>query len=235
METRGRSGLIALIGVATLGCPRAQPGVPAVELRAALLLAYPEYRGTRLTFARAEVARTHPGDGAEVQAFCARVGADGFDAGASEPGACTATRPPFEVHAYVDRTNVVEGVALPLSADDVQRAFGTQRSPTSETLERLLPPAKPGTERRFTLELRYTAEESRARFLVWQLVHGLLLAGWRSDQVPEGWETTAAPDGGRLPLPEDERLLLGHLGDRATLALFRQGGTVDVRLDQPLR
>jgi hypothetical protein len=229
--------VLALAGACAKGGPApvdAGSAAPAArvrhstDLRSALVLAFPEYRGVPQVQAEAIVIRELSGarDWAAVRAEHLQRQAFTPD----PEGGLGGARPPyrFELDPRGDRATAT--LVLPVDGETIMRVFQTPSAVSSADLALLLP--RGGglvTERDvFELHVSYAAlPESRAAFLVRQVARLLLDNGqWKPRTLPERWGESL--DAGPEVLPERFDLELESQQDGATLWVHREGRFVDV-------
>ena len=223
--------LSVLISVAMLsGCARCQSaGTPdagaahvrrQTDLRSALLIIFPEYRGTRVTSGIARLTRTVTGSADAASAAAKKtLEVNGF---ASSNEGAVWSRPPYE--ARVDGATWV--IAVPLDQDTVERVYMAPTAMSTADLAMWFPRAPmpfATANEVFDLELRYDASpEPRSTFLTRQLVQLLLGSGqWRALELPEDWNV----DGGQ---PGLFNARLEQVSSHASFTIRREGHSVSL-------
>lgn len=194
---------LALAGCAKCGGARAtDAGVDAgvaqvkrsIDLRTALVQAYPEYRGTALISASASTTRVYRAlPPAQRDEAFSKLGFTGLvDGGAGW------FRAPFTV---TEPTPGTLHLSIPLSAEDIGNLYLAPAGLSSEELALYLPRLPAGREE-FEVKLHYSSAPERSLFIVRQAVHLLTAAGlWKVTQAPERW-AEQPDDGGPVDLPE---------------------------------
>lgn len=212
----------------------ARGGLPAVDLRQAILTAVPEFRGMAGLYTVAMVERRYLEDfakGGDVAAALAPgFAARGFRPATADGGPLAAEAPPFFLEAFRDGGLPVVRVGLVVPGEKVVDLLQTP-APLGSQAMALRIPALPGDVRvpyedAFAFEVHYRATREASDRLMRQLADGLLASGW-SAKPGSG---LAAPDAG-LPEALDEQLAGPH---GSTLTFHRADGRVTVTWDQPL-
>ncbi len=211
-----------------------------LDARTALLTVFPEVRGAFVTGGFVSLTREStlslPEGSLLADTLGAAASAKGFtvtDGGATD---FSAARPPFALSARRDADRLTVAIRLPLDGEGVGRLYQSPTPLTSETLADSLPdfPAARPLSERFQLSLDYVAvRESRADFLVRQLVDMLTAGRWAPSELPRGWEPGRRPDGGVGGVPPKFALTLTRGDPAAELQLDRDGARVHVELRQP--
>lgn len=247
----GRLGALFLaIWLAGGGCKKGQSEVPpvpvgggslvATDLRSAMFLTYPEFRGATITQARASVTRRLRVAPEASEGFLDRVrseaAARGFALLDAGEGDFAATRPPYLLSTTPEPDGVWSiAVEVPLTNADFGKLLQSPAAMTTEQMSSLLPklPEQPILSSQFRFEFRYAASPSRKNFLVRQLIHGLLATGWTSSSLPSAFDPRAV-DAGPPLLPAEFLVELSqtHTGGKIRVALAE--GEVHVDYLQPL-
>lgn len=207
--------------------------IAAIELRSALFVIYPEFRGTVVEGGEARLTRRSTWDGDLAQALPPKLKQQGYsDAGVVE-GEVRALRPPLEFDGRRTDGEVALSVALPLDSPTVDRLIGSPTPMNTEDLSLMLPrlPGERDARETFELRLEYTAKPARTEFLVRQLVTGLNASGWKSD-APGNVRGRGAPDAGELPSELKVTLTNADLGGR--IEVQRLENTVKLYYVQPI-
>jgi hypothetical protein len=166
------------------------------DLRSAVTTVFPEYRGTAVLVARAQVTRTvAPVSQPQLEQVRATATQNGFS---GEPP----TRKPFVLEQYLDGGVLTQELRMAVSSDELGRILSAPSAMTSEAMAHWIPKLSGGERREeFEVELVWIAkDEARADFLVWQLTDGALSAGWQTE-LPKGFERYR--DGGPPQVPRE--------------------------------
>lgn len=209
-------------------------GLPAVDLRQAILTAVPEFRGMAGLYTVAVVERRYREDfarGGDVAAALAPGFASrGFRPATTDGGPLAAESPPFFLEAFREGGLPVVRVGLVVPGEKVVDLLQTPAPLGSQAMALRMPPP-PGDaavpyDEAFAFEVHYRASVEASDRLMRQLADGLLSSGWtaRPGSLP------ASPDAG-WPEALDAQLSGPH---GATLSLHRAEGRVTVTWDQPL-
>jgi hypothetical protein len=191
----------------------------SVDLRSALLVAFPEYRGATILDGRAALTRRYSALPAE--AWAKAVTGNGFtefDGGLF--------RKPFLLERPEPEVAVL---SLPVDGELVQKVFEAPTPMSSMDMGLYLPRGLPVEAEAFELALHYGAmPHRRAGFLARQVVELLLRNGqWATGATPEGWGANP-DDGGYGEVPEHFTVTLRELSRPATLTVKRDAGEVRV-------
>lgn len=181
------------------------------DLRSTLLIAYPEYRGTRVTSGRALLTRRVLGVPADAEAAAVkRLEANQFvrsgEAWVRAPYKATISGAHFTME-------------VPLTQETVDTLFMAPNAMGSTDMAMWFPRgagALPVASETFELELSYVASSPhRAEFLTRQVITLLLgNSQWRAPNLPTGW----AVDGGQ---PAAFDTVIEQPSNHATLAIRR--------------
>ncbi len=212
----------------------AREGLPAVDLRQAILTAVPEFRGMAGLYTVAVVERRYREDfakGGDVAAALAPgFSARGFRPASADGGPLAAEAPPFFLEAFRDGGLPVVRVGLVVPGEKVVDLLQTPAPLGSQAMALRIPPppgdARVPYEDAFAFEVHYRAAREASDRLMRQLAEGLIASGW-SAKPGSG---LAAPDAG-LPEALDEQLAGPH---GATLTFHRVEDRITVTWDQPL-
>ncbi len=213
---------------------RTRVGLPAVDLRQAILTAVPEFRGMAGLYTVAVVERRYLEDfanGGDVAAALAPgLSARGFRPAASDGGPLAAEAPPFFLEAFRDGGLPVVRVGLVVPGEKVVDLLQTPAPLGSQAmaLRMPVPPGDAGVpyEDAFAFEVHYRATTEASDRLIRQLADGLLASGWSA----KPGSVLGVPDAG-LPEALDVQLT-GPNG--SALSFHRAEGRVTVTWDQPL-
>ncbi|MEW5742553.1 MAG: hypothetical protein AB1938_26785 [Myxococcota bacterium] len=190
----------------------------STDLRSALLIAFPEYRGAFVTEGHAALTRRYVA--LPDEAFTRAVEGNGFKAG-PDGGLF---RAPFHLARPSPSTVVL---SMPVDMVTVEKVLQAPLALSSMELGLYLPRGLPVAEERFELALRYqAAPPARAGFLTRQVVELLLGNGqWTMGPVPDGWAPQPG-DGGYGAVPESFAVTLTERSSGARLDVARDGGEV---------
>ncbi len=195
----------------------------SIDLRTALVQAYPEYRGTALVTASASTTRTYLGltPAQRDEAFSKL----GFALGDGGEGW---RRAPFTVTQPAPDTL---SISLPLSAEDVGNLYLAPAGLSSEELALYLPRGLPAAREDFEVALHYASSPERCLAIVRQAVRLLTAAGvWKVTSAPPGW-SEQPDDGGPVDLPEAFEVTVETPGTRIAWRRERGQVWVDYRLE----
>ncbi len=181
------------------------------DLRSTLLVAYPEYRGTRVTSGRAVLTRRVLGEPAEAEAAAMKTLESHQFARSGEAW----VRAPYKVTI----SGAAYAIEVPLDQDMVGKLFMAPTAMGSTDMAMWFPRgagSMPVAFETFELELGYLASSPhRAEFLTRQLITLLLgNSQWRAPRLPLDWDV----DGGQ---PDAFEALLEQPSNHATLAIRR--------------
>lgn len=189
----------------------------SVDLRTALLVAFPEYRGTTILEGHAALKRRY--ESLPEDAWTKAVKGNGFvevDGGFG--------RGPFRLERPAP-----DAVVLSMGVDGevMQKVFEAPLALSSMEMGLYLPRGLPVAEESYELALHYGAmPHRRAGFLSRQAVELLLRNGqWKLDSTPEGWGADPG-DGGFGEVPEHFKVTLREVGRPAVLTVQREAGEV---------
>ncbi|MBX5481270.1 MAG: hypothetical protein IRZ16_05385 [Myxococcaceae bacterium] len=221
---------------AKAGTAQPRGALTGIDLRSALILIFPEYRGAGVHGARAWVERTLnvPGTTAIEPLLAEPAKAKGFTGLKVEGDTLSASRPPFGLKATRAPGQVQESLDIRLAPEEVQKLFTAPTALGSEQLQYMLP--KPEGARvvrdTFNMELAYVAKPGRANFLVRQLVEGLITVGWSPD-APLNWPGPN-PDGGVGDIPLQTTVTVRRADTGGSVQVTRNVGEVYIKYQQPL-
>lgn len=189
----------------------------SVDLRTALLVAYPEYRGTTILEGHSALRRTY--EALPEDAWAKSVKANGFvdvDGGL--------TRKPFLLERPAPNVAVL---SMRVDGEVVEKVFEAPMALSSMEMGLYLPRGLPVAGETYELYLHYgVMPHRRAGFLSRQVVELLLRNGqWTLDATPEGWGPQP-DDGGYGEVPEHFMVTLKEAGRPATLKVQRDAGEV---------
>lgn len=226
---------VLLLALALGGCAKCggTPGVDAgvdagaqvrrsIDLRTALVQAYPEYRGTALLSATAATTRV-------FQALTAAQRDEAFTKMGFSPadGGAGWVRPPFTVTEPAPGTLHLE---LPLSAEDIGNLYLAPAGLSSEELALYLPRA-PAAREDFEVTLHYSSSPERSLFIVRQAVRMLVAGGsWKVTSAPARW-AEQPDDGGPVELPDEFEVTVETPGTRIAWRRARGQVWVHYRLE----
>lgn len=218
--------------------PTSRPVMHATDLRSALILIHPEFRGARIESGRTALVRIleWPEQTSLLEALEPALKARGHQNISGDAQNVTARHPPMMFEAGRDGAQVTLGMTLPLDEETVGRILHSPSPMGTEHLGSLLP-ALPGahiTDEVYVMEIAYTAKPDRANFLVRSLMEDMQTLGWEPTAPLVGWDTPRLADGGVGPVPStfDVTVVSPHTGGR--LQIVRNAGEVKLRYDQPL-
>jgi hypothetical protein len=177
-------------------CPSSAPDAGtlverATDLRTALQLVFPEYRGTRVMSAGATLTRTvAPATAAELAMAKQAAAQNGFT---GEP----LKRDPFTMELKLEGDVLTMTLSLPLSSEEIGRIYAAPAALSSGSMANWFPKlAAPVQREVFEVKLDWQAvRPARASFLNWQLVDGARNASWRIEGAPVEFSVDAGPDG----------------------------------------
>jgi hypothetical protein len=189
----------------------------SVDLRTALLVAYPEYRGTTILDGRVALKRTY--EALPEDAWAQSVKANGFvevDGGF--------TRTPFLLERPAPNVAVL---SMRVDGEVIGKVLEAPMPLSSMDMGLFLPRGLPVAFESYELFLHYGATpHQRAGFLTRQVVELLLRNGqWTLEATPEGWGPQP-DDGGLGEVPEHFTVTLKEVGRPATLKVQRDAGEV---------
>lgn len=189
----------------------------SVDLRTALLVAYPEYRGTTILDGHAALRRTY--EALPEDAWAKSVQANGFvevDGGLA--------RKPFLLERPAPNVAVL---SMRVDGEVVEKVFEAPMALSSMEMGLYLPRGLPVAGETYELFLHYgVMPHRRAGFLSRQVVELLLRNGqWTLGATPEGWGPQP-DDGGFGEVPEHFTVTLKEAGRPATLTVQRDAGEV---------
>lgn len=234
---------IAMCGWLAVGCRKEvsstlDAGAPlnrSMDLRTALTLIFPEWRGAQVIDGHASVIRKLKPVPKEwkrdsevalkANQFRVSESAKG-QGGAKDSEALQGIREPFDVVIGVAGDVLQQVANIPLSADDVSRIFQSPAPLSSEQLAMWLPrfPNSQLSEE-FSLSLHYRAVPRRADFLVRQLVDFNTASLWKVMKLPDGWNEKTA-DGGHGNVPENFILEMVEKDSGASIEVKKEGDDV---------
>lgn len=212
--------------------------LPATDLRSALILIYPEFRGARIEGGRALLTRTVDwrGEGSLEQALSASLKQRGFTDVKTEGDTLSAKTGPFEFAARREGDTVLLQLWLPLVEEHVGKLLHSPAPLGTEHLGNMLPSLEGAKNPRevFTMELRYRAyKPDRATFLIRQVVEGLMTVGWAPTKPLEGWQDRK-PDGGVGDIPSPLNVTIVNADSGGSLNVDRDEAKVTLTYVQPL-
>lgn len=190
----------------------------SVDLRTALIVAFPEYRGAFITGGRASLTRRYAA--LSDEAFTRAVEGNRFAPGADGG----LVRGPLHLERLAPSTLVLW---LPVDLATVDKVMQAPLAISSMEMGLYLPRGLPVEDERFVLELRYRAQSpSRAGFLTRQVAELLQGNGqWVAGALPDGWEPRP-DDGGYGQVPERFEVTLTERGSGARLTISRESADV---------
>jgi hypothetical protein len=192
----------------------------ATDLRVALQLIFPEYRGVRVLQTTATYSRRiDPLAAGELDKAKAQAAANGFHGDPLQ-------REPFTLKLEPDGTALNETLVLPIKQEEIGRIYAAPAPLSSQAMANWLPKlSSPIVREVFVADMEWEAPRpGRTSFLNWQLVDGLLHGGWQAQNLPPGYATDAGastvPDPFKVTLTEPTsggRIDLDRDGDRTML------------------
>jgi len=190
------------------------------DLRTAFLVAYPEYRGTRLLDGRASLTRRY--ETLTDDALEKARQANGFTV--TEDGGLF--RAPFTLTRPSQDTLVL---SLLVDLAVVDKVFNAPLALSSTEMGLYLPRGLPVADERFDFFVHYEAvPATRAAFLTRQVVELLSRnSQWKVGALPEGWGADPG-DGGFGAVPERFTVTVTEAGTDATVTVTRDGADVRV-------
>jgi hypothetical protein len=193
----------------------------SIDLRSALLIAFPEYRGAFITEGSAVLIRRYAA--LPEEALARALEANRFTA-APDGGF---SRPPFHLARPAPSTLAL---TLPVDMATVEKVLQSPMSISSMEMGLYLPRGLEVDDERYALTLHYRAQSpSRGAFLARQVLELLLANGqWVPGPLPDGWEPRP-DDGGYGAVPEAFEVRLTERGSGATLDVWRDGAEVRVK------
>ncbi|MEW6434338.1 MAG: hypothetical protein AB1730_22795 [Myxococcota bacterium] len=199
--------------------PPKQRARHSVDLRTALLVSYPEYRGSVILEGRAALTRRYVS--LPDEAWAKAVKGNGFTPEADGG----LVRAPF----HVEREGDVVVLWMAVDGPVLEKVFSAPTALSSMDMGLYLPRGLEVADERFELSLRYGAvPHARAAFLSRQVVELLARSGqWKLGAVPEGWGADPG-DGGYGEVPERFTVTLEEQGRPATLTVTREASEVRV-------
>jgi hypothetical protein len=220
-------------GARAAPAPAPLPGLPAADLRQAVMLALPEFRGVTGLYAVAVVERRYAGalppGTRTADALGPGLAAQGWKPAQAEGKPLVGESPPFFLEGLEEEGHPVVRAGIVVPGEKVVDVLQSPAPLGSQSLAQRIPPlpGAGGYGERFVFEVHYRARPEVSAKLLAQLGAGLVGAGWRA---PAGGALGGAADAG-LPEPLQETLAGPHAG-RMTLA--RSGERVTVTWEQPL-
>jgi len=211
--------------------PAPRPGLPAADLRQAVMLTVPEFRGMAGLYGVAVVERRFAGALPEgtrtAEALAPGLAAAGWKPAQAEGKPLVAESPPFFLEALEEsgRPLIRAGLIVP-----GERVVDILQSPAplgSQSIAQRIPPLPGAYEERFVFEAHYRAGPNASERLLRQLASGLGGAGWTARA---GARLAGDADAG-LPESFDEVLDGPNAG---VLTLHRADERVTVTWEQPL-
>lgn len=193
------------------------------DLRSAMTVLFPEYRGASLALGRAQVTRkVAPASQADLDKARAAAAQNGFQ---GEP----LSRPPFVMELKLEGSVLHQEVRIALPPEELGRVLAAPAAMSSEALANWLPKVGLRQSEEFDLELVWVASSvARADFLVWQLADGALRSGWTCAALPSGWQRERV-DGGPVQVPEEFSLTLENAPQGAFVDIDRRGDRAKLR------
>ncbi len=240
---RADAGRVVAVDAGTASALRPGPrgALHATDLRSAMILIFPEFRGAQVKGGRAELVRevtwSPSGSGQQLSEVVGpQLKRQGFGAPDITDTSVSAKRAPFELQVRRADGQVVSTVALPLEGDVMNKLLHSPSPMGTEHLSTLLPrlPGETAARESFRMELNYVAKSDRANFLVRSLVEDLMEGGWMPTTPLVGWEPRL-PDGGVGPIPVELELTLVNEDSGGRLEIKRRSGEVMLSYLQPLR
>jgi hypothetical protein len=230
-----------LIKSADAGRPGAAVGphgaLPATDLRTAIFLIFPEYRGVKVKGGRATLVRevTWSGKTPLAEAIAPELTRLGYSTPELVDGAVKAKRDPLEISARTAGGKVVFETALPMDEDSMNRIIQSPSPMGTELLSQVTPRLAGETDphESFRMTLNYVSKPTRTNFLVRQLVEQLMDIGWKPTRPLVGWEP-ALPDGGTGPIPTDLDMTVANTDTGGLIDIKRRTGEVWLDYQQPL-
>lgn len=212
---------LLITGCARCGSREATPARQKrqTDLRSVLMLAFPEYRGARVTSGEASLSRVVEGPDDEAEASAVKT----LTANQFERQGEKWVRAPYQVRVSGKRWVVT----VPLDASVVERLYMSPAAMSTSDMTMWFPRGEAArkVEREvFDFRLAYLATaDTRAVFLTRQLVRLLLSNGqWQPQTLPADWEQ----DGGASDLAFDASLI--EQSTRGTITIHREGATVSL-------
>ena len=214
--------------------------LPATDLRSAVILIYPEYRGVYAVAGRAWLERVVQlsGDVKPAEVLPPLLKAKGFTDISEAEGTVKAKRAPFEFEATREGDQLKMQIAMPVTEKEIGRLLYSPAPISTEHMQFMMP-ALPkadvkGIEDTFTLDLGYGAKPERANFLIRQVVEGLIAVGWAPTTPLTGWAKEKKPDGGVGDIPLQMTAIIHQEDTGGTLEVRRNAGRVLLHYTQPL-
>lgn len=233
---RGSPLLLLALGLCVASCARCgsstfDAGTPtpdagpahvkrSTDLRTAMLVAFPEYRGARLLEGHASLTRQYVA--LPAGALAKSNQANGFTATADGGF----FRAPFTVTQTGPDTLVL---SLDVDMGVVDRVFNAPMALSSMEMGLYLPRGLPVAFERYEFAVHYEATPKRAAFLSRQVVELLSRSSqWKVGPLPDDWGDNLA-DGGLGAVPENFTVSLEEVTSGAQVTLERDGADVKVR------
>ena len=193
----------------------------STDLRTAMLVAFPEYRGARLLDGHASLTRRYVSLPADALATSNQ--ANGF--APTEDGGLF--RAPFTLTRLGPDTL---SLSLVVDMGVVDKVFNAPMALSSMEMGLYLPRGLPVADERYEFAVHYQAvPASRASFLTRQLVELLTRnSQWKAGPLPDGWGADPG-DGGFGAVPERFTVSVQEATSGAQVTVERDGADVRVR------
>lgn len=207
-----------LLLVCSCRCPTSAPDAGtlvqrSIDLRSALQLIFPEYRGTRVMSCDAKLTRTvTPASAADLAKAKELAAQNGFT---GDP----LKRDPFTMGLTLQGDVLTLTLSLPISPEEIGRIYAAPAAMTSEAMGHWFPKLDAPISREvFEVKLDWQAVRAqRASFLNWQLIDGARNATWRIEGAPPDFTPDAGPDG----VPDPFKVTLVDPGTTARIDIDR--------------
>ncbi len=231
---------LAVLAVLVSGCarcgaaPKADAGsaplpiTHSLDLKSALLLIFPEYRGVVQFVGSANLTRVYSGDGALEKPLAQALASNGF---VPVDGGLGWERPPYFVENTVVDGRPAARLWFNFYAETVERVMQAPSPVSSLELGMLLPREGPGlllAREAFEVRADYVAiNEHRAATLARQTLDLLRANGqWETLSLPDGWLDAGTVDA----LPERFEAAVRSTVDGTRVEVRRNGPQVRVIL-----
>jgi hypothetical protein len=216
----------------------------AVDLRTALLTAFPDGRGMVVDDASASLQRQLRYHVPHGQALNELMRPPILEKGfrppqAGDPPMVLAMKPPFALMGSPIPGGLTLELALPLTSEDFGKLVQTPSPMTTEQLQSIIPTPKAAKvlSDTFFFSVQYHGEPGKADLRLRGLIAGLEDTGWVLKTSPPGFQAKVLPDAGALLDAGTAQPLLFELEKPAVGAKLRAsiaGGAVAVNYVQPL-